>query len=92
MYSEGWHNRFQVIVGLHHPDLLTALRELQLEHADTETNVAELSAGRKVKALPRCKRVLAQERIQGLTAEYQGHKDRNSLFEILGIISTNIDL
>lgn len=34
--SEGWHNRFQLIAGKHHPDLSSALQELQLEEADTE--------------------------------------------------------
>lgn len=75
-----------------HPDLFTALRELQLEQPDTETILAELSAERKVKALPRHKWVLAQERIQGLTAEYQDYKDNNNVLEFLRIMSNNIDI
>ena len=90
--SEGWHNRFQIVVGRHHPDLLTALRELQLEQADTETIVAELIAGRKVKSLPRHKWVIAQEKIQGLTAEYEEYKERNEVLEFLRIMSNNIDI
>lgn len=47
--SEAWHNRFQVVVGRHHPDLFSALKELQKEQADTEAMIAELSLGWKVK-------------------------------------------
>ena len=87
--SEGWHERFQIVIGRLHPDLFTALRELQLEQADTETIVAELSAGRKVKALPRHQWVLTQDRIQGLTAKYEEYKDtsRNEVSEYLRLMS-----
>ena len=41
--SEGWHNRFRLLVEKHHPDLYSALREFQKEQADTEIIIAELS-------------------------------------------------
>ena len=34
--SEGWHNRFRLVVGKHHPDLYSALKEFQKEQGDTE--------------------------------------------------------
>ena len=34
--SKGWYNRFQVIVGRHHPSLYALLTEIQKEQGDTE--------------------------------------------------------
>ena len=48
--SEGWHNRFRLIVGKHHPDLYSFLTEIQKEQADTEIAITELSLGRVVKS------------------------------------------
>jgi len=41
------------VVGKHHPDLLSAMREPQKEKADTDSMVAELSFGKEVKAAPK---------------------------------------
>ena len=79
-------------MGRNHPDFYTALRQLQLEQADTETIIAELSAGRKVKALPRRTWVLAQERLQGLAAEYDDYKDSDEVVEYIHAISYNINV
>ncbi len=48
--SEGWHNRFVILVGKHHPGLYSLLNEIQKEQADSEIMVTELSLGRRVKA------------------------------------------
>jgi len=34
--SEGWHNRFQVVIGRQHPSVYTFFTELGKEQADTE--------------------------------------------------------
>lgn len=46
--SEGWHNRFNLVVGKAHPSLYSALTEFQKEQAHSESMVAELSAGKRV--------------------------------------------
>lgn len=53
--SEGWHNRFAIVVRKHHPDLYSILTEIQKEQADTEVAIAELSLGRSVRAAPKKK-------------------------------------
>jgi len=73
--SERWHNRFAVVVGKHHPDFYTALREFQKEQADTKSMVAKLSIGRKVRAAPKQKWVTMQKRIQSVVANYSDYKD-----------------
>lgn len=47
--SEGWHNRFNLLVGKAHPDLYSLLKEFQKEQADSESMIAELSAGKRVR-------------------------------------------
>ena len=90
--SEAWHNRFQVVVGKHHPDLYSALQELLKEQADTEIMVAELALGRKVKSAPRKKWLDVQNRIQDITLEYQNYKDNDDVLRYLRTLSYNVTL
>ena len=53
--SEGWRNRFRLVVGKHHPDLYFALMEFKKEQADTEIAISELLLGRRVKIAPKRK-------------------------------------
>lgn len=76
--SEGWHNRFRIVVGKHHPDLYAALTELQKEQADTEVAVAELSLGKKVKSSPKHKWLELHTRIGGIVTRYNvDYKEKN---------------
>ena len=43
--SEGWHDKFRLVVGKHQPDLYSALGEFQKEQSETETIINELSLG-----------------------------------------------
>lgn len=90
--SEAWHNRFQVVVGKHHPDVYSALQEIQKEQGDTESMVAELSLGRKVKAAPRQKWITLQERIQTVATEYEDYKANDDVMEYLRIQASNIHM
>ena len=47
--SEGWHNRFQTLVGKSHPSFYSFLKELQKEQVSVEYVLRELSLGKKVK-------------------------------------------
>ena len=90
--SEGWHNRFRVVVGKHHPDLYSALTEIQKEQADTEIALAELSLGRRVKQAPRRKWVELNTRIQNISEQYETYKDNNEVLAYLKAIGHNIAL
>ena len=43
--SEGWHNRFRLLVGRNHPDLFSLLTEVLKEQADTDIALTELALG-----------------------------------------------
>ena len=47
--SEGWHNRFQTVVGRSRPSPYAFFKELQKEQRDTESMIRELELGHKIK-------------------------------------------
>lgn len=86
--SEGWHNRFRLVVGKHHPDIYTAIAEIQKEQGFTEICISELSMGKKVKAAPAKKWHDLQRRLESIAAEYQ----TKPLLEYLRTIAANVDI
>lgn len=90
--SEGWHNRFRLVVGKHHPDLYSALGEFQKEQADVDIAVAEVGLGRKVKAAPKPKWIELQLRIQELCKGYVVYKEEGKIEEYLRNLSCTIVL
>lgn len=90
--SEGWHNRFRLVVGKHHPDLYSALNEFQKEQADTEIAIAELSLGRMVKAAPKKKWLAHQNRIRDTVTDYELYKNDERLLDFLKSIAYNVVL
>ena len=90
--SEAWHNRFNVLVGNSHPDLYSAILELQREQAYTEVCVQELALGKRVKSMSKKKWVDLQERIQGLASSYLTYKNSNTVSEYLKTIAHNIKM
>lgn len=90
--SEAWHNRLQVMVGKHHPDLFSALEELKKEQADTESMIAELSLGRRVKAAPRKKWMDYQQRIENVAQDYEEYKANDEVLEYLRLMALNIHI
>lgn len=91
--SEGWHNRFRLLLGKHHPDMYTFLKEIQKEQADTEVSIAELSLGKKVKAAPKKKWLELQARVRSVALRYDDEfKRENRLLDYLRTIGYNVNL
>ena len=90
--SEGWHNRFRIVIAKHHPDLYAALSELQKEQAYTEVCIAELALGKKVKTAPKKKWLDLQTRIQSIAEKYDEYKDRGEVVDYLRTLGHNIVL
>ncbi|KAK7603420.1 hypothetical protein V9T40_003419 [Parthenolecanium corni] len=74
--SEGWHNRFFLIVGRYHPDLYSALQEIRKEQAATEVALAELSMGKRIQNMPKKKWLELQTQIRTITSEYNDSEDK----------------
>lgn len=71
--SEGWHNRFRLIVSKNHPDIFTAIQEFRKEQGDTEIQIVEMSLGRRVKSVPKKKWFDAQKRVKSLVESYENY-------------------
>jgi len=90
--SEGWHNRFQIAVGKHHPDLYSCLTEFQKEQAYSETCISELALGKRVKAAPKKQWVTLQHRIQDITTECEVYKAAGTELDYLHTLGYNVNL
>ena len=77
MENEGWHNRFQLLVGRRHPSLYAFFKELQKEQAAVEYMLRELRLGKKIKKLPPNKTLLVEERIHNAVSKWQEHVDED---------------
>ena len=81
--SEGWHNRFQLIVGRRHPSLFSFLQEIQKEQGSVEYTLRELRLGKKVKNLPRNKLLKVEDRIYNVVSKWQDYVDEDKEMEYL---------
>ena len=89
--SKGWHNRFHLLLEKNHPDLYTALSEIQKKQGDTEIVVSELSMGRQVKVAPKKQWSVHQKRIAGIAQKYEDYVDANDELGFLCTMSYNIN-
>ena len=81
--SEGWHNRFRVVVAKHHPDLYSALQKFRKEQADTEVKVLELSQGKSIKDVPKKKWYEAKQRLRTMVGLYPEHAELGNVIDYL---------
>ncbi|CAB0041612.1 unnamed protein product [Trichogramma brassicae] len=76
--SEGWHNRFQMIVGKKHPSLYTFLAELQHEQGDTQTLLRQIQLGQAVRKKPDGHFVAVKDRIMNIVMRYDEYVEDDS--------------
>ncbi len=88
--SEGFHNRFRVIVAKHHPDLYPALTEILKEQTNTEISLTELALGGKIKNSPKWKWVQLQTRIRSVVLDYNTYVDNDEEMEYLTTLAHTI--
>lgn len=80
---EGWHNKFQQVVGKHHPSFYGACEEFRKEQADTETILAQMDLGQAVKAAPKKKWLQVQRRIRNIVGAYAEYKENDDVLAYL---------
>jgi len=90
--SEGWHCRFNILVGKSHPDLYSFLNVIQKEQGDVDKMLVELGLGRSICPKKRRKYVGLQDRLRYITAEYSTYKEEGRILEFLSNIGSNIAL
>lgn len=77
--SEGWHNRFQLVVGKPHPSLYAFFEELKKEQADTEIMLNQLSMGKRIRKGVEKKRRQLEEMILNVVETYPQYAENNIL-------------
>lgn len=88
--SEGWHNRFQLVVAKHHPSLYVFFDELRKEQADTEIMLLQLQLGQRIrKGLDRRRREI-EENILNVVQQYEEYKQRGDIITYLKTIGHHI--
>lgn len=90
--SEGWHNRFQVLVGRRHPSLFSFLKELKTEQVYVDYVRRELSLGKKVKNLPPNSLQNVEARIHTVVSDYGSHKDAETELNYLQALGLNLHI
>lgn len=81
--SEGWHNRFQILVGRSHPSFFSFLTELQKEQADVEYILRELSLGKRVKEMPKNSYRKKEEKIFNIVSSYNEYVEEEDQLSYL---------
>lgn len=90
--SESWHNRFQILVGKKHPDIYTAITEIQKEQSDVEISVIEANLGRTVREAPSKKWKDFHSRLRNIVAEYEERRADDEVLDYLRCIAYTIVL
>jgi len=90
--SEGWHNRFNLLVGRHHPDLYSLMRVILKEQQEVEGMLVGISLGKTVRAATRRKYASLQVCLLHVLQAYDTYKVEGRLLEYLENIGCNISL
>lgn len=81
--SEGWHNKFQLVVGKHHPSLYVFFDELKKEQADTEVMMRQLQLGQRIRKGIERKRRQYEEQLHVVVQKYYEHVYNNNVLAYL---------
>lgn len=90
--AEGWHNRYQTVVGVHHPSINRFLKNLQTEQGLTQYKLDQIEMGHMVKRLKNQKRIQYEESIANIVHSYEDFKARNERMRYLRLIGNQLSL
>lgn len=90
--SEGWHNRFQILVGRSHPSFYHFLTDLQKEQSDVEYMFRELALGKGIRNAPRGKQLRLEEQISNIVKTYATYVDEEKQLEYIRLIGHHIHM
>ncbi|XP_043465737.1 uncharacterized protein LOC122500730 [Leptopilina heterotoma] len=88
--SEGWHNRFQVLLGRYHPSLYAFLNELQQEQGETECMQRQLQLGQKIRALPTNYFSTIENWIFNIVSQYDQYVQQNEEIKYLNTLGYHL--
>ena len=77
--SEGWHCRFQHVVGKHHRSLYAFFEELKKEQEESEGMLRQLGLGQRIRRVTEKKRREREQKISNLVHDYNEYDHRNNI-------------
>lgn len=90
--SESWHNRFQVVVGKHHPSLYSFLDELKKEQADCEIMLRQLQLGQRIRRGPDRRRRQIEDQLYRTVLKYEEYLNNRDISTYLKTVGYNIKM
>lgn len=90
--TEGWHRRFNTLVGKDHPSIYALIKLLQKEQGNSERQMADLELGKVVKAPQRLKYRMVTERLQRISGRYEEMKAEGRRIDYLRACGNNLTL
>ena len=88
--SEGWHNKFQLVVGKKYPSLYAFVTELAKKQADTEIMLRHIDLGQKMRKGRDNDRKRRVDQILNIVVKYEDDRRRNDIKTYLKTIGYNI--
>lgn len=88
--SEGWHNRFQVLLNKNHPSLYHFLNELLKEQEDTERLLRRLDLGQKIRRPQTPKVIQNEERMFNIATQFENYRTEQREMDYLQNIAHNL--
>lgn len=90
--QEGWHNRFQTLVGRHHPSFYRFLTELIAEQESTDYNLREIELGHNIRRAPTETTKRQQGRLRNIVDNFENYRVQNNLLGYLRALAAHIVL
>lgn len=88
--SEGWHNRFQIVVGKHHPSMYAFFEELKKEQADTEIMLRQLQVGQRIRKGVDKSRRKKEEMIRNIVDRYFEYVVHDDIYTYLKTVGHHV--
>lgn len=90
--QEGWHNRFQTLIGKNHPTFYRFLTELISEQGNTDYNIREVELGHGIKRGPKKSQQRNNIRIRNIVMNFENYYQQNNLIGFLRAIALHVVL
>ena len=88
--SEGWHNKFQIVVGKQHPSLYVFFDELKKEQGDTEIMLRQLRLGQRIRKGQDKTRKEKEEQIRTIVDAYHRYLNEDEILTYLKNIGYHV--
>ena len=88
--SEGWHNKFQIVIGKQHPSFYVFFDELKKEQGDTEIMLRHLQLGQLIRKGQDKTRREIEEQLRTIVEAYHRYLNEDEILTYLKNIGYHV--